>query len=98
TRGRRAGPEASVPPMLRRGCAARAPSRVTRATPPPPTSRNLCRAFLGQPSGRQLLMRLIEAVLRFLAAHPRDELVDPLSERHLGLEPQQPPRQPDVGV
>src|SRR5213080_2226057 len=25
--------------MLRRRCAARAPSRVTRATPPPPTSR-----------------------------------------------------------
>src|SRR5213083_3582108 len=34
--------------MLRRRCVARARSRVTRATPPPPTSRDLCRASLGQ--------------------------------------------------
>src|SRR5256885_6739234 len=32
--------------MLRRTCAARAPSRVTRAPPPPPASRDLCRAYL----------------------------------------------------
>src|SRR5207249_8446745 len=37
-------------------------------------------------------------VLRLLAAHPRHELADALRERHLGVEPQQPARQRDVGV
>src|SRR2546430_17377609 len=38
--------------MLRRNEAPRAPSRVTRATLPPPASRDLCRAFLSGCSSR----------------------------------------------
>src|SRR2546427_47253 len=53
---------------------------------------------LGQTPSHQLLVRLLEAVLCLLTAHPRDELVNTLSERHLGLEPQQPAGERDVRV
>ena len=39
----------------------------------------------GEAPLHELAMRLLEAVLRPLAAHPRNELVDALRERHLGL-------------
>src|SRR5207245_5380210 len=52
----------------------------------------------GEAPLHELAMRLLEAVLRLLAAHPGHELVNTLGERYLGLESQQPASERDIGV